>query len=219
MRTFVVSDIHGNNAAFRRALKHVGMRKSDKLIILGDLIDRGFDSKGVLDTVLLLIESGFDVTCLKGNHEAMFLDAIKSDENVAPWLVNGGSNTLSSFLTSSIHKIPMSYVKFINSFKYHYEYERFVFVHAALNMKIENPYEDINTILWSREPYKLMDETWLGDKTLIHGHNPTDQEVILNSINSNEKIICVDNGSFLTKPGFGTVAILELKHMKINFIK
>jgi serine/threonine protein phosphatase 1 len=195
------------------------MRKSDKLIILGDLIDRGFDSKGVLDTVLLLIESGFDVTCLKGNHEAMFLDAIKSEENLGAWLMNGGGNTLSSFLTSSIHKIPMSYIKFINSFKYYHEYENFIFVHAALNMQIKNPYEDIQTMLWSREAEKYIREDWLGDRILVHGHNPTSQEAILQSISLNKKIICIDNGSFLTKPNFGAIGILQLETMNINFIK
>ena len=101
MRTFVISDIHGNNELFRKSLKLVAFKKSDKLILLGDLIDRGIDSKGVLDTTLLLLETGLDVECLMGNHEKMLLDAFLNTNNLNQWLLNGGDKTLSSFLTSS----------------------------------------------------------------------------------------------------------------------
>ena len=104
MRTFVISDIHGNNELFRNSLKQVGFNQEDRLILLGDLIDRGVDSKGVLDTVMLLMDTGFNLDCLIGNHEKMFLDASLSTTNLNHWLRNGGDKTLASFLTISIEK-------------------------------------------------------------------------------------------------------------------
>lgn len=219
MRTFVISDIHGNNIAFRKALKHVKFKKTDRLIILGDFIDRGEDSKGVLDTILLLKEHNFNLICLKGNHEEMLLDSFENINNLNSWLKNGGEKTLLSFLTSSIDKIPAKYIDLIKSFVNYYEVDNYIFVHASLNMKIENPYSDIETILWEREPYKYYDENWIKDRILIHGHNPTPKDVITNSIESNSKIICIDNGSFLKKEEYGTICILELENYKYNFIR
>lgn len=219
MRTFIISDIHGNNELFRKSLKQIGYKKTDKLIILGDLIDRGSDSKGVLDSVFLLLESGFNVECLIGNHEKMFLDALLSTNNLNLWLLNGGDKTLSSFFTSSIEKIPLKYYELLNSFKYFSEMENYIFVHAALNMKIENPYSDIHTILWERDPLKYINMEWLGKRKLIHGHNPKNQESIIKSIENDEKIICIDNGTYLNKMNFGALCVLELENLKTFFFR
>lgn len=219
MRTFVISDIHGNNVAFRKALKHVKLKKTDRLIILGDFIDRGEDSKGVLDTILLLKDHNFDLVCLKGNHEQMLLDAFDNVNNLNSWLKNGGEKTLLSFLTSSINKIPSKYIDLIKSFTYYYENDNFIFVHASLNMTIENPFTDIETILWEREPFKYYDESWIKNRKLIHGHSPTAQNIITSSIENKSKIICIDNGSFLKREEYGSICILELENYKYNFIR
>jgi serine/threonine protein phosphatase 1 len=219
MRTFVISDIHGNNEVFRKSLKQVALKKSDKLILLGDLIDRGNDSKGVLDTVLLLQENGLDVECLMGNHEKMLLEALANSSNLTQWLLNGGDKTLSSFLTSSIEKIPSKYIEFIKTFKYHKEYNGFILVHAALNMKIENPYSDLQTLLWERDPFKFFDKDWLANRKLIHGHNPQSRDSIINSIEKGDNILCIDNGAYLKKENYGTVCVLQLETLQTNFIK
>ena len=219
MRTFVISDIHGNNELFRKSLKEIEFKKTDKLILLGDLIDRGGDSKGVLDTIFLLIENGFDLECLMGNHEKLLLDAPLNTNNLTQWLLNGGDKTLSSFLTSSIEKIPSKYIKLINTFKYFIEYQSFILVHAALNMKIDNPFTDVNTILRERDPFKYLNLEWLGSRKLVHGHNPKDKNFIIQSIENNEKIICVDNGSYLNKENYGTLCVLQLENLKLNFVK
>lgn len=219
MRTFIISDIHGNNELFRKALKEIGLKKSDKLILLGDLIDRGPDSKGVLDTVILLLQSGFNLECIIGNHEQMLLDAKYSPNSFNQWIVNGGDKTLSSFLTRSVEKIPRKYFDLISSFKYFINTEGFIFVHAALNMKLKDPFTDKNTLLWERNPEKFLDEDWLGSRKLIHGHNPQAQKEILDSIATNSKIICVDNGTYINKDGYGSLCILQLENSIIQFIQ
>ena len=219
MRTFVTSDIHGNNELFIKSLKQVGLKKEDRLILLGDLIDRGVDSKGVLDTVMLLIDTGFNVDCLIGNHEKMFLDASLSTTNLNHWLRNGGDKTLASFLTSSIEKIPANYFEFISSFKYHLESEKFIFVHAALNMTIDKPFTDIQTMLWERNPARYLNENLMGNRKLIHGHDPKSQEEILQAIENDEKVICIDNGIYFSKPNFGTLCILQLETLKVSFFR
>jgi len=219
MRTFVISDIHGCNEAFRRALKKVNLKKTDKLILLGDLIDRGFDSKGVLDTVLLLIENNFNVVCLMGNHEQMLLKSIDDNLIKINWLKNGGKETLSSFLTTSIEKIPLKYIDFIKSFKNYYIQDDFIFVHAGLNMTIENPFDDIENILWLRDQDKYYDKNWLGNRIIIHGHNPTPKEKIINDILMKKDIICIDNGCFANKSDFGNICVLEIEKWNLELIK
>lgn len=218
MRTFVLSDIHGNNKLFRKALKKVRLKKEDRLIIIGDFIDRGFDSKGVLDTLLLLRQHGFEIICLLGNHEQLFLNALKDENEYNKWILNGGDKTLSSFLTSSIEKIPTKYIELIKGFDLYFESEKFVFAHAGINMKIENPFSDIKTLLWERKPEKYFDELWLGDRIFIHGHSPTNQIEIQTSIQEKKKIICIDNGTFLNKEHYGSQCILQLENFKVNFI-
>lgn len=218
MRTFVISDLHGNNELFRKALKQVGLKKNDRLILLGDMIDRGDDSKGVLDTIFLLKEHGFYIDLLFGNHEVMFLEALTDTNVLSQWLRNGGDKTLSSFLTSSIEKIPVKYIDLLRASKYYLEVEGFILVHAALNMILDNPFEDIHTILWERDPQKYLVPSFLGDRRLIHGHSPTIQEDIVRMIKY-EPIICIDNGSFLKRESYGSVCILELETMKVDFIQ
>jgi len=217
MRTFIISDIHGKNILFRKALKSVKLKKSDLLILLGDLIDRGENSKGVLDTIFLLKEHGFNIKLVFGNHEKMFLDSFKNENEHTKWMINGGDKTLSSFLTSDIEKIPKKYIELIQSFKYYLEIDNYIFVHAGLNMKIEDPFKDIETILWERNPIELMNEDWLGNRKLIHGHTPQNKTTIKNQINN--KIIGIDNGIYFKKnEGYGSLTVLELNSMKIRFI-
>jgi serine/threonine protein phosphatase 1 len=219
MRVFVISDIHGNDELFRRSLKKVKLKKSDKLFILGDIIDRGKNSKGVLDTIFLLLDSGFDIECVKGNHEQMFLDSFSDNNMFNQWMLNGGDKTLMSFLTNSIHRIPTKYVNFIKSFKNHIEFKNFILVHAALNMNIENPFSDIQTILWERKPENFLNKNWLKDRILIHGHTPKSKEFIINSIKNNDSIICIDNGNFLQREDYGSLAIINLENLDIEFTK
>lgn len=219
MGTFVISDIHGYNDTFRKALKFIKLKKTDTLILLGDLIDRGNDSKGVLDTVLLLIENGFNIICLKGNHEQMLIEAFDSIQSKINWLKNGGDMTLSSFYTSSIEKIPPSYIDFIKSFKSFYTYNNFIFVHAGLDMNLENPFADEYSLLWMRDPENYLNETWLQNRTVIHGHNPTSQNQIKENINNRAKIICIDNGCFMKREGYGSMCVLEIENLSYNFIK
>lgn len=219
MGTFVISDIHGNNELFRKTLKEIRLKKSDKLILLGDLIDRGPDSKGVLDTIFLLNDAGFSVQCLIGNHEKMLLDARCNLNQLNQWLINGGDKTLASFLTSSIEKIPTKYFDLIETFNYYLEVPGFIFVHAALNMKIENPFTDVNSLLWERQPEQFLENEWLGNRVLVHGHNPQSKQEIMDKIENHKKIICVDNGIYINKSGYGSMCVLELENLKTYFFQ
>ncbi|MEM9260991.1 MAG: metallophosphoesterase, partial [Bacteroidota bacterium] len=73
MPRYAISDIHGCAATFRTALKTIAFSQKDELFLLGDYIDRGPDSMGVLEHIWTLQATGYEVTCLRGNHEQMLI--------------------------------------------------------------------------------------------------------------------------------------------------
>lgn len=94
-RTLVIGDVHGCLIELNSLLRKIAPAASDHLIFLGDLIDRGPDSAGVLNCVIGLAGQ-CRVTTIMGNHEQMMLEARTSNEKRADWLTNGGDATLRS---------------------------------------------------------------------------------------------------------------------------
>ena len=76
MSKYAISDIHGCIATFKTLLDKIKFSKEDELYLLGDYIDRGPDSKGVIDHIWYLQKSGYQVHCLRGNHENMLLQEV-----------------------------------------------------------------------------------------------------------------------------------------------
>src|SRR5450759_5853294 len=98
---YAIADIHGCCKTFQALIEKLQIKGSDHLYLLGDYIDRGLDSKGVLDTIMNL---GCKVVSLMGNHEDMWLrasakmgDPVLCDANINVWMENGGQATLKSF--------------------------------------------------------------------------------------------------------------------------
>tara|TARA_B100000378_G_scaffold251829_1_gene226779 strand:- start:3508 stop:4170 length:663 start_codon:yes stop_codon:yes gene_type:complete len=218
MRVIAVADIHGNNEKFRKALKSVSLKKSDKLILLGDLIDRGKKSKEVLDTIILLKNSGFkDITIIRGNHEQMLLDSIENEDKEYIWLKNGGDKTLQSFRANYANQIPKLYIDLLESSIYYYEYKEYLFVHAGINFELENPLNDIHSLMWTREmSFENFKNSKFFDKKIIHGHTPIERKKITESFN-NIGIINLDNGVYLEREEYGKLTIADLTNQKLIF--
>lgn len=219
MRIIVVADIHGNDDKFRQALKSVSLKKTDKLILLGDLIDRGKNSKKVLDTLLLLKNNGFEnITYIRGNHEQMLLDAIDNEEKEYIWIKNGGDETLKSFRINFAKEIPLVYKKLLESSTFFYELENYFFVHAGLNFELENPLKDTNSMMWIRDiSFEMYKKSSFSSKIIIHGHTPIQQNQIRENFEINN-IINLDNGVYIKKEHFGKLTIADLTNKKIIFI-
>jgi len=209
MPTYAISDIHGNKEKLARLFKTISLGKTHKLIFLGDYIDRGLNSKGVLDLIINLKESGYDITTLRGNHEQMILDAIKGI-NLELWLRNAGEQTLSSFYKFDVNQIPKLYLDFLNSTSLYAIHKHFILVHAGINMKLEKPLEDNHSLLWQRKWWKYYNQKWLENRTVIHGHTPMTKRAIQHQ-KIQRSIICIDNGSYMThNPEFGSICAYNL---------
>ncbi len=92
MKTYVISDIHGCHKTLVALLDKITLSKSDFVYFLGDYINKGTQSKQVVDLLIDLKNQGYNITCLKGNHEAMIDDSLLLED----W-VGGATETLQSF--------------------------------------------------------------------------------------------------------------------------
>lgn len=222
MRKIAISDIHGCNATFEALLQQVELTKEDQLFLLGDFIDRGPSSKQVFDTIFSLIEEGYQVQCLRGNHEEMFLWALEGDAyDLETFLRNGGDSTLNSFGVRHPNEIPSHYIDFIHQLPYWIEVEAFIFVHAGLNFSPRSqPLEDREKMLWIRHWYPMIDYQWLGARFIVHGHTPTpsvrirQQYTILDEL----QVLNIDAGCVFTLPGYGNLCAADLSNQELYFM-
>ena len=195
-RNLVISDIHSCLKTFQYLLEEsIFLTKEDKLYLLGDYIDRGPDSKGVIDHIISLTRNGYQVYPIKGNHEQLLLDSYNERPFAEQtWLRNGGAITLESFHVSQAKKIPFEYISFFSSLRNYIELENFILVHAGFNFEINNPFDDRESMLWIRE-YKV-EPSKINYKILVQGHTPTSLENIKKSITDRKNTyrIFLDNG-------------------------
>jgi serine/threonine protein phosphatase 1 len=214
-RLIAISDIHGCFDTFYELLiGKIDLKKSDKLVLLGDYIDRGLKSKEVIDFIIDLQTTGFDVVPLRGNHEDMLIQSLKNNEMVALWYMNSGMITMESFGLTEISGFESRYITFFENLSYFLTIDRFIFVHAGFNDGIPDPFSDTGTMLWEcRKEY--LNPVFEG-KTIIHGHRPKTLEFVLNATAQRSGVIPIDTGCIYDKElGYGILSALELNSMKL----
>ncbi len=227
---WVISDIHGCLNSVRTLIETLIIPdKDDTLCFLGDYIDRGPDSKGVIDYIMWLQEQGFKVIALKGNHEEFlvkawneeqqlkkFLFFKESNKSKESWLRFGGAEAMLSFQTDKISQIPAFYIDWLNQRPLYYEHEKFFIVHAGLNFQIDDPLEDQQSMLWIRD--YIIEPAKIKYKRLLHGHVPVSLDFIDLTIKSDSyPFIDLDNGCYMAhKAGYGNLLGLELNSMELK---
>jgi len=175
-KIFAIGDIHGCLSKLERVISRTGIdNKEDTLVFIGDYIDRGPDSRGVVDFVLDLKRKIHTVICLKGNHEQMFLDYVCLNKNEDLYLSNGGDTTIASYGYRNVHggrefNIPDSHMEFFNSLLPCYETDDYIFVHAGLRENVPLKDQNIKDMLWIRHDF-IMSSYDFG-KTVVFGHTP-----------------------------------------------
>lgn len=176
MRILAIGDIHGCRLHLDDLLAVVKPSPNDLIITLGDYVDRGPDSRGVLDTLIRMKARGMNLICLRGNHEILMLDARRGGlPERKMWQAVGGVQTLGSYgtspgLTGTLHDIPEEHWQFLEHglVDYH-ETERFIFVHASLRRDLDLDEQPVDALFWdyvhAAEPVRHK-----SGKTIICGH-------------------------------------------------
>jgi serine/threonine protein phosphatase 1 len=210
-RTIAIGDIHGCNKTFEKLLfEKIKIQKTDQIYCIGDYIDRGKNSKAVIDLILQLRQEGYTVFTLRGNHEQMLLDSLTDEETFDIWLENGGGYTLQSFGTDSVKNLPKKYLSFFQETEFYIETENYIFVHAGLNFHSKNIFQDKAAMLWARDFSSY--QPALKNKLLIHGHTPKSLKYILNQ---KDNCIDIDGGCVYNYlPRFGNLVAIDLNERK-----
>ena len=188
MKTFVIGDIHGRCAQLYSLLDLLPRDESaDKLVFLGDLIDRGPDVPGCVEHVLnLCSEDPEQVICLRGNHEQMLLDFLDSANLIWMETVTGSDQTFSQYTGAPLmlrteadfdaardliaEKIPAEQIEFFRQRPLYHEDDFALYVHAGLENGKHPRESAAQALLWTRdmEFYK----SYHG-KPCVFGHTPT----------------------------------------------
>ncbi len=171
-----LADLHAAIFDHHRRL-HAGAPLT--LIHLGDYVDRGPDSFGVIEA-LIALEARRDLTsiCLKGNHEQMMLDALDTGEQGGMWMRSGGVETMDSYYRRDLPGVPKAHRKWLSALPVHHivEDRRLVFVHAGIAPG-RWPELDDEIGLWTRArrffDVTLWENPALEGWTVVHGHTPT----------------------------------------------
>jgi len=189
-KRWVISDIHGCYLTFRRLVEEViKLKKTDWLFLLGDYVDRGPSTKAVLDYILELMDQGYTLFPLRGNHEDDLLDYSRGVVRFLLWQLN--RHNYPDILADG--KIMDRYQKFLESLPYYYELHDYYLVHAGFNFKSDKPFEDKKGMLWTR--YFNPPPDRLNGKRIIHGHDPIDLDIIEEHISKKYPTIPLDNGA------------------------
>lgn len=194
-KVFAVGDVHGQITMFKEILEYWNPDE-EQLVLVGDLGDRGEDPKACFELAKDLVDN-HGAICLRGNHEEMLLDFLQNPQySAATYEMNGGMVTVQSFLqmeegnydavelaASLQSKVP--WLKpFIESLPLKYEWEDYVFVHAGVDLTLDDWRDSKKRdYVWIREGF--YDQPNHTDKTFVFGHTVT---AMLHKIQTNTDI-------------------------------
>jgi len=170
MAIYAIGDIHGSYKALKTIFNQGMIQPKDKVVFLGDYVDRGPDSKGVIDW-LINKRNSFDFEFILGNHEIMMRTAKTSPQRLTEWLHFGGTKTLDSYKIGDdknwMNKIDKSHWDFIDSCLDYLKIESFIFVHAGLETNKSLDEQNKHHLFWKKYETPLAYDS---SKTVICGH-------------------------------------------------
>jgi len=192
-RVYAVGDIHGRLDLLADLLDQIRedaltAPEAEKVIVfLGDYIDRGLDSRAVIDLLIQPPLDGFEIHCLLGNHEDSLLEFLR-DTSIGPnWLTYGGDTTLYSYgiaLTAPqatperlaraqgelARNLPAGHKAFLERLELWHAEGDYLFVHAGIRPRIALGDQDRHDLIWIRDPF--LSSKADHDHVVVHGHSP-----------------------------------------------
>ncbi|WP_439880799.1 metallophosphoesterase [Pontibacter sp. MBLB2868] len=215
MARYALTDIHGCHRTLK-ALVHeqLKLKKTDELYILGDLVNKGPDSKGVIDFILHLQKQQYQVHCLRGNHDQMLLKASQKGEKALSLTSPEKELVLQSFDITDFEHVPKKYVHFIKQLPYYFNIPDFYLVHAGFDFNQSDIFKDTDAMMNIRN-YKV-DWDLLDNKRLLHGHTPTALHSIKKSTGHKDAKINLDAGCvYYRNAAYGNLVALDLDSQEL----
>jgi len=179
-KIFAIGDIHGSFDRLQDLMQKIPVDfANDTLVFIGDYIDRGPGSVEVVEYLLDLKKRVSGAIFLKGNHEDMLEKYLDGTDRFT-YLLNGGQNTLDSYLSktdrSGSFPIPPDHMEFFKSLRLYYETEAYIFVHAGLRPKVPLASQETEDLLWIRD--KFIYSKYNFGKPVVFGHTPLEKPLV-----------------------------------------
>ena len=192
--TYLFGDIHGCLKSFENLLDRLSPTKNDTVITLGDYVDRGPDSCGVVDRLLKLQEET-NLIGLRGNHEIMMIDALQGPPASGFWLLNGGLETLESYGVRKLSEVPQAHWELFQSFEDYHIIGNFLLTHATPDPTLAIEDFDLDALFWDLfRDLEARDDGYF----VICGHTPQEDRYP----GVTEGHVCIDtsavHGGYLT---------------------
>ncbi len=171
-RLFAIGDIHGCNLALKALIKAIDPQPDDTIVVLGDVIDWGPDSRDCVQQ-LIDLSGRCQFILVRGNHEEMLFAALESQSELRYWLNFGGEETLKSYPYRGGDEImDRDHVRFLkNQARDFYETDEFIFVHASYDPNKPMSQQSNTTLQWEHVHPEQMRSHFTG-KMVIAGHTP-----------------------------------------------
>ena len=226
-QVYVIGDVHGHLATFRALIHRLNLRKHDRVICLGDMIDRGPDSAGVIN----LIRSDERIVCIKGNHEHMALQSITADDKVElwqPWMHRGGKSCWASYIVRADGDLYAAKRNFLNDMRWidklptQIVLDDFRLVHAGYDPRMALDSQGDKELLWIRKVWYRHTKPVDPQRTVLFGHTttmklgaPKGGDVArskFNLSNGRPAWIAMDTGAYNhVNPGLSAINLANLK--------
>lgn len=214
VRTYAIGDVHGHVRKLQALIARCDQQcrgAKTRFVFIGDYVDRGPDSRLVIEYLIELQHSRPDETiCLRGNHEADLVAYAKGADQT-DWVLNGGHQTLASYGVDDACKIPPPHLEWAASLPLTYDDGCRLFVHAGINPALPLSAQRLEDLLRIREPFLSHDGAY--SRLIVHGHTPTwsrQPELRRNRVN-------VDTGAGYDGPLTAAV-FLQARTLPIEFL-
>ena len=177
-RVFVVGDIHGHLATFKALLHRLRLKPEDRVVCLGDMVDRGPDSAGLI----ALLRSHPQLICIKGNHEQMAIQCVRPDgrfEAWQPWMERGGKSTYASYIVQSegdlweAKRAMLDDFMWLDTLPTQIVLDEHRLVHAGYDPRMPLDMQGEKELLWIRKAWFTHESPVDPYRTVFFGHTTT----------------------------------------------
>ena len=195
-RVIAIGDIHGCADALDGLIDWIAPSADDTLVVLGDCIDRGPNSRGVIEQLLTLADH-CEVVPILGNHEEMLLAAVDRPATLPAWLECGGRETLESYEVERMSELPHDHVLYLRTWVDYFETSNHFFAHGNYDPQVPLDEQEWGYQRWASLHTQLPDRHHTG-KTAVVGHTSQKTGEVLSA----EYLVCIDTfccgGKWLT---------------------
>jgi serine/threonine protein phosphatase 1 len=213
---YVVPDLHGRFDLLCEGLERIAARAAGQagtVVMLGDYVDKGPQSKQVIDRLLAGLAQNWRFVALKGNHDAMMVEALRDPAKMDAWIEKGGDAALASY-GGEAAAVPQAHIAWLDNLPLMHRDQYRLYVHAGVDPELPLERQTENTLLWKRYPQG--DPSGFGEFHVVHGHDNFPEGPLLYEGRSNLDTQAWRTGRLVigifdnAKPG-GPVDLIEIK--------